>query len=341
MKLKNLKGRPIIVVGGAGYIGSHVCKTISSKGGIPIVFDNFSAGHEHSIKWGPNELVDLRDSQATFKTFEKYKSVETVIHLASSIEVSHGENFPSEFYTNNVLGTLNLLNAMKNTNARKIIFSSTCATYGEINDVPIIETVSQNPSSVYGKTKLAMEHMIESFHKAYNFNYIILRYFNAAGADPEGDIGEEHDPETHLIPNALEAAKNGKLMKIFGDDYDTIDGTCMRDYIHVNDIAEAHINSIQAQENGLVSADINIGTGTAYSVFQIINMIENVTGYRVKYKICKRRAGDLSKLYADTSKAEMILGFKTQYSDLENIIQTAWNFYKNKNKRFNKKNSLL
>ena len=341
MKLKNLKGKPIIVVGGAGYIGSHVCKTISSKGGIPIVFDDFSAGHGHSIKWGPSELVDLRNSKAILKAFEKYKSIETVIHLASSIEVSYGENFPSEFYTNNVLGTLNLLNAMKNTNARKIIFSSTCATYGEIDDVPIMETVTQNPSSVYGKTKLAIEHMIESFHTAYSLDYIILRYFNAAGADPEGDIGEEHDPETHLIPNALDAAANGKLMKIFGDDYDTIDGTCMRDYIHVNDIAGAHIHSMQAQENGLVSADVNIGTGTAYSVFQIINMIEKVTGYNVKYKICKRRAGDLSKLYADTSKAEKVLGFKTKYSDLENIIQTAWNFYKNKNKRFNKKNSLL
>lgn len=330
MKLKNLQGKSIIVVGGAGYIGSHVCKKISSKGGLPIVFDNFSSGHKHAIKWGPYEKVDLRNNKETSKAFEKYKSVETVIHLASSIEVNTGEKFPSEFYTNNVLGTLNLLNAMKNTNARKIIFSSTCATYGEIEDVPILETVIQNPLSVYGKTKLAMEHMIESFHKAYDLNYIILRYFNAAGADPEGDIGEEHDPETHLIPNALNAAASGKSMKIFGTDYDTIDGTCIRDYIHVNDIAQAHIDSIQAQKNGLKSADVNIGTGEGYSIFQILSMIEKVTGYKVKYKICQKRAGDLAKIYADTSKAENVLGFKTKYSNLENIIQTAWNFYKNK-----------
>ena len=325
----DLKNEPIIVAGGAGYIGAHVCKTIAEHGGVPIVFDNFSAGHKHAVKWGPHVEVDLRDRNETSLAFIKRPDVKTVIHLASSIEVGIGEKHPSEFYDNNVSGALNLLIAMKYSGANRLIFSSTCATYGETQNMPLLETEVQNPFSVYGKTKLAIEHMIQSYHKAYGLNYVTFRYFNASGADASGEIGEEHDPETHLIPNALKAAAGlGQKMKLFGTDYDTPDGTCIRDYIHVNDIAQAHIDAIQAIDGGLTHAEVNIGTGEGYSVLQILKMIEQVTGLPVPYDAGPRREGDLTKLYADAANAKKVLGFIPQHSDLENIIETAWNFHR-------------
>ena len=328
----NLNNNPVIVVGGAGYIGAHVCKTIAKHGGRPIVFDNFSAGHKHAIKWGPHVEVDLRDRKATQKAFETHSDVKTVIHLASSIEVGIGEKYPSEFYDNNVSGALNLLMAMKYTGADRLIFSSTCATYGETQNMPLLETEVQNPFSVYGKTKLAIEHMIQSYHKAYGMKYVTFRYFNASGADASGEIGEEHDPETHLIPNALKAAAGlGPKMKLFGADYDTPDGTCIRDYIHVTDIALAHIDAIRTLDEGATThAEVNIGTGEGYSVLEILTMIQKVTGLPVPYDISPRREGDLTQLYADATNAKKVLGFSPQHSDLENIIKTAWNFHRKK-----------
>ena len=325
----DLKNEPIIVAGGAGYIGAHVCKTIEEHGGLPIVFDDFSAGHKHAIKWGPHVKVDLRDRDATFRAFKAHDSVKTVVHLASSIEVGIGEKHPAEFYDNNVCGALNLLMAMKKIGADRLIFSSTCATYGETQNMPLLETEVQNPFSVYGKTKLAIEHMIQSYHKAYGMNYVTFRYFNASGADASGEIGEEHDPETHLIPNALKAAAGlGQKMKLFGTDYDTPDGTCIRDYIHVNDIALAHIDAMRAFDEGLTQTEVNIGTGAGYSVLEILNMIEQVTGLPVPYDAGPRRAGDLTQLYADAANAKTLLGFIPQHSDLENIIKTAWHFHR-------------
>lgn len=329
MRIQGLNNEAFIVAGGAGYIGAHVCKMISDHGGRPIVFDNFSAGHKHAVKWGPYVDVDLRDRAATLQAFEAHKTAHAVIHLASSIEVGIGEKNPAEFYDNNVSGALNLLMAMRAAGLNRLIFSSTCATYGEAQNMPLLETASQNPFSVYGKTKLAIENMIQSFHKAYGLNYVTFRYFNAAGADASGEIGEEHDPETHLIPNALKAAAGlGSKMKVFGTDYDTPDGTCIRDYIHVNDIALAHINAIRAIDEGLTHAEINIGTGSGYSVLEILKMIETVTGLTVPYEIAPRRKGDLTKLYADAANAKELLGFVPEYSYLENIIKTAWGFHR-------------
>jgi UDP-arabinose 4-epimerase len=330
-RIYDLKGQEIIVVGGGGYIGAHVCKTIAENNGTPIVFDNFQTGHIHAVKWGPHVNVDLRDRAATLMALQTHSNVETVVHLASSIEVGEGEKHPEEFYENNVSGALNLLMAMRQTKANRLIFSSTCATYGETQNMPLLESEIQNPFSVYGRTKLAIEHMVQSYHKAYGLNYVTFRYFNASGADVSGEIGEEHDPETHLIPNALKAAAGmGRRMKLFGTDYDTPDGTCVRDYIHVNDIARAHICAIRAMDGGLAQAEVNLGTGEGYSVLQIINAIEEVTGLAVPYDEGPRREGDLTQLFADAARAEKILGFKPLHSSLENIIQTAWNFHKNK-----------
>lgn len=324
-------GREFIVAGGAGYIGSHVCKMIADHGGVPITFDNLSAGHAHAVQWGPSVEVDLRDRRETIKAFKAYPKAKTVVHLASSIEVGFGEKNPALFYDNNVSAALNLLMAMRESGADRLIFSSTCATYGETQDMPLVESEPQHPVSVYGKTKLAIEHMIQSFHKAYGLNCVTLRYFNASGADASGLIGEEHNPETHLIPIALEAAAGRRgRMKIFGTDYDTPDGTCLRDYIHVNDIALAHILSEQAFERGLSHAEVNIGTGKAVSNLEILQTIERVTGRPVPYDVARRRAGDVTRLYADGAKAKSVLGFEPQHSDIDNIIGSAWRFHARK-----------
>ncbi len=325
----NLKDQDVIVVGGAGYIGSHVCKMIADCGGRPITFDNLSCGHAHAVKWGPLEQVDVRDTPALCAAFERWPAIKTVVHLASSIEVGIGETQPAEFYENNVLGALSLLNAMRKAGADRLIFSSTCATYGERDTMPIREADPQLPFSVYGKTKLAIEHMIQSYHKAYGLNYVTLRYFNASGADGSGEIGEEHDPETHLIPIALMAAagKRGPLT-LFGMDYDTPDGTCVRDYIHVNDIARAHLMAMEKFSGGLANAQINIGTGKGYSNLEILEMIEAVTGLKVPYTKGPRRDGDLTELYAHCGHAKAVLGFTPTHSDLENIIKSAWGFHK-------------
>jgi UDP-glucose-4-epimerase GalE len=329
--IHNLNGRELIVVGGAGYIGAHVCKAISANGGVPIVFDNFSSGHKHAVKWGNYVDVDVRDRAALKAAFAKHKDVKTIVHLASSIEVGTGEKEPAEFYENNVSGALNLLIAMQGTAASQLIFSSTCATYGETQNMPLFETEPQLPVSVYGKTKLAIEHMIQSFHKAYGMKYVTLRYFNASGADKDGEIGEEHDPETHLVPNALKSAAGlGQKMKLFGMDYDTPDGTCVRDYIHVSDIARAHILALKAFDGGLDKAELNLGTGQGVSNLEILQMIERVTGHAVPYDAAPRREGDLTQLYANAARAKEVLGFTPLHSGLDNIIETAWAFHRQK-----------
>lgn len=325
----NLDGQDIIVVGGAGYIGSHVCKMIAQCGGRPITFDNLSSGHTHAVKWGPLETVDVKNSAALETAFQNWPKAHAVVHLASSIEVGIGEKEPAEFYANNVIGAYNLLEAMRKASRKQLIFSSTCATYGDKKTMPIRETDGQTPFSVYGKTKLSIEHMIQSYHKAYGLNYVTLRYFNASGADISGDIGEEHDPETHLIPITMQAAAGKReALTVFGADYNTPDGTCIRDYIHVTDIARAHILSFQKFNEGLTSAEVNIGTGQGYSNLQILKMIETVTNHPVPYTVGPRREGDLTQLYADITHAEKVLGFTPQHSDLENIIRTAWGFHK-------------
>ncbi len=327
----DLSGQKFLVIGGAGYIGSHVCKMIAEHNGRPVTIDNFSSGHKHAIKWGPYENVDLIDALAIDRAISNHKDAHTVIHLASSIEVGIGEKDPSGFYRNNVIGAFNLLEALKTHGLHRLIFSSTCATYGDVEHMPITEDTVQRPYSVYGKTKLAIEHMIQSYHLAYGLSYIIFRYFNAAGADPSGAIGEEHNPETHLIPLALQSAAGLRgRMKIFGLDYDTPDGSCIRDYIHVNDLARAHICGIQKFTSGLIRAELNLGTGNGYSNLEILKMVETVTGLDLPYDSAPRRGGDLSQLYADADQAKEVLDFVPIESEPRNIIHTAWNFYKEK-----------
>jgi len=324
----DLTGQDILVVGGAGYIGSHVCKMIAENGGRPITLDNLSSGHKHAVQWGPIETVDLRDRPALDAAFARWPDLSAVIHLASSIEVGIGERMPAEFYSNNVIGALNLLDAMRAANVAKLIFSSTCATYGETEKMPIEERDPQLPVSVYGKTKLAIEHMIQSYHKAYDLAYVTLRYFNASGADASGLIGEEHDPETHLIPLAMQAAMGQRgPLTLFGTDYDTADGTCVRDYIHVSDIARAHVLALEKMAGGLSRAEVNIGTGNGISNLEILETIGRVTGQAVPYENGPRRTGDLSRLYADKGHAKTVLGFEPIHSDIETIIRSAWAFH--------------
>lgn len=326
--MHDLTGQDIIVVGGAGYIGSHVCKMIADCGGRPVTFDNLSCGHAHAVQWGPLEIVDVRDRAALDAAFLNWPNARAVVHLASSIEVGIGEKQPAEFYSNNVLGALNLLDAMRVAQVNTLIFSSTCATYGETDKMPIEESDPQAPVSVYGKTKLAIEHMIQSYHKAYGLAYVTLRYFNASGADDSGLIGEEHNPETHLIPLAIQAAKGERAaLSLFGTDYDTPDGTCVRDYIHVNDIARAHILALGKMSAGLTHAEVNIGTGIGVSNLQVLDAIGRITGHPVPYTPAPRRDGDLSRLFADKGHAKTVLGFEPIHSDLNNIIKTAWVFH--------------
>ena len=328
-----LDGKSIFVAGGAGYIGAHVCKAIAAAGGVPVTLDNLASGHRDAVRYGPLVEVDLRDAEATRAACEAHAGAHAVVHLASSIEVGLGERDPAGFYSNNVLGAFNLLEGMRAAKLDRLIFSSTCATYGEAAEMPLTEDTPQRPFSVYGKTKLAIEHMIQSYHNAYGLAYVTLRYFNASGADASGEIGEAHDPETHLIPIALEAAAgrrrvNGGRMKIFGTDYPTPDGTCVRDYIHVSDIADAHLLCLKAFETGLRAAEVNIGTGNGLSNLQILQAIGRVTGLDVPYDPAPRREGDVSQLYADSTRAEEVLGFKARHSDIDTIIGSAWNFHR-------------
>lgn len=328
----DLSGQKYLVVGGAGYIGAHVCKAVAEAGGRPVTLDDLSAGHEHAVRWGPLETVDLRDRDATLRVLKQHADAAAVIHLASSIEVGLGERDPAGFYDNNVLGALNLLQGMREVGLNCLIFSSTCATYGEAETMPLTEATGQNPVSVYGKTKLAIEHMIQSFHAAYGLSYVTFRYFNACGADASGEIGEEHDPETHLIPLAIRAALSPKAdgtpsLKVFGTDYDTPDGTCVRDYIHVTDIARAHILALAKLESGLDRAELNIGTGAGASVLEIIRAVEAETGLPLPYTEASKRAGDLSRLYASPDLAREVIGFEAQHSDLRTIIRTAVAFH--------------
>ena len=328
----DLSGRKFLVAGGAGYIGAHVCKAVAEAGGVPVTLDDLSAGHADAVRWGPLERVDLRDRAATAAMLARHADAAAVIHLASSIEVGLGERDPAGFYDNNVLGALNLLHGMREAGLDRLVFSSTCATYAEGAPVPLSEDAPQAPVSVYGRTKLAVEHMIESFHAAYGLAFVTFRYFNACGADASGLIGECHDPETHLIPLAIRAALHPRpdgepSLAVFGTDYDTPDGTCLRDYVHVTDIARAHLLALAAMDDGLARASLNIGTGSGLSVLQIIEAVREATGADLPVRLAARRPGDLSKLYADPSRAREVIGFTARHSDLRTIIGSAVAFH--------------
>ncbi len=319
----------ILVVGGAGYIGSHVVKMLDQKGYCPIVFDNLSKGHLAAVQSYPFEQGDIRDRERLNEIFCKYK-IEAVMHFAAFIEVAESIQSPSKYYHNNVENVLHLLDCMVENHIPYFVFSSTAATFGEPVQKKIDETHPQHPCNPYGNTKLIVEKMLKDFEKAYGLKSTVLRYFNAAGADDSGEIGESHTPETHLIPIVLQAAaKKRPNVKIFGTDYPTKDGSCIRDFIHVNDLSQAHILALEKMEQENKSDQFNLGSGNGFSVLEIIEKTKQITGVDFKVETAPRRKGDPAILIADSTKAKNVLGWSPRYS-LTRIIETAWNWEKNR-----------
>src|SRR5215471_17200710 len=319
--------RMILVTGGAGYIGSHTVKALKHAGFQPLIFDNFSAGHRSFVKGTPAVEGDICNPEDMRRVFSEYQ-IEGVLHFAGKALVGESAEKPEIYYETNLRGGLNLLNAMRSRGVKYLIFSSTCASYGLPKQVPITEDHPQNPISPYGDSKFAFERALPWFHQAYGLEYLSLRYFNAAGADRDGEFGEDHDPETHLIPLVLYAAAGARQeVKILGTDYPTPDGTCLRDYIHVTDLARAHVLGLTAlMEKRVESQAINLGTGHGYSVREVIDMARRVTGKSFKVIEAQRRPGDPPKLIAAVDRAEKILRWRATESDLENIVRSAWNW---------------
>jgi len=321
----------ILITGGAGYIGSQVNKFLSFKGLSTVVFDNLSTGNLSAVQWGNFFQADLKDIEQVRLVFNKY-NITSVMHFAAYSYVGESVLEPEKYYYNNVVSTLNLLKVMNEFNVSKIIFSSTCATYGNAIELPITENHPQNPINPYGQSKLVIEKILSDYAIAYKLKYVILRYFNAAGADIDLSIGENHNPETHLIPLVLDVAI-GKLesIKIFGDDYDTNDGTAIRDYIHVADIADAHLLALNYLESDGESDVFNLGNGDGYSVKEVIDMSIKITNENIKTIIVDRRAGDQARLIGSSLKAIKVLGWNPQFYKLEDIIKSAWNWHKSIN----------
>ncbi|MBT2130604.1 UDP-glucose 4-epimerase GalE [Aliiroseovarius lamellibrachiae] len=314
---------PILVTGGAGFIGSHTCKHLAQHGFLPVTLDNLSTGHADAVQWGPLERADLRDAVAVEAAMRRHQ-VKLVMHFAASAYVGESVQDPALYYDNNVGGMIGLLKAAQACALDKIIFSSSCATYGEPQTSPVSETCPQIPMSPYGHTKLICEEMLQAYEQAYGLRHVALRYFNAAGSDPEGVLAERHDPETHLIPLALLAAAGQRgALSVFGDDYPTPDGSCVRDYIHVQDLAHGHLLAARYLLEGGPSVALNLGSGVGQSVFDVIHAIGRITGRPVPYDVAPRRAGDPPALWACAQKAKAVLGFETRRSTLDHIIQDA------------------
>jgi len=318
----------ILVTGGAGYIGSHTVKALKAAGFQPLILDNFSTGHRSFAKGVPTLEGDLCNPKDLARAFTEH-SIDGVLHFAGRALVGESAQNPSLYYETNLLGGLNLLNAMKSGEVRYLIFSSTCATYGVPQRTPIDEDHPQNPINPYGDSKLAFERALRWFHEAFGLEYLSLRYFNAAGADRDGEFGEDHHPETHLIPLALDAALGRKKdVQILGTDYPTPDGTCLRDYIHVADLARAHVVGLEALMNGRVKSQaVNLGTGHGYSVRQVIDAVRRVSGREFTVRETDRRPGDPPELVAAVGRAKEALGWSAVESDLENIVATAWRWH--------------
>ncbi len=315
--------KSILVTGGAGYIGSHVCKQLSRSGYLPVVLDNLSEGHEAAVKWGPLIKADVRET-ATVTAAMREHNTKLVMHFAASAYVGESVKDPISYYDNNVCGMNSLLKACCVTGVSGIILSSSCATYGTPETVPICEETPQRPVNPYGTTKLICEQMLRDVEVAHGLRFAALRYFNAAGADPEGELSENHAPETHVIPLALMAAA-GKIdsFGVFGTDYPTPDGSCIRDYIHVQDLARGHVAALARLEAGADSFTVNLGTGQGHSVLELVAAIEKLTGKPLPVRHQSRREGDPPVLVADPSKANMLLGFTAERSDLESLIRDA------------------
>ncbi len=318
----------ILVLGGAGYIGSHMVYELKDRGYDVVIVDNLQTGFKELIH--PEARFyqgDVRDKAFLNNVFDK-EEIEGVIHFCANSLVGVSMKEPLEYFDNNVYGMIVLLEVMKDHGVKNIVFSSTAATYGEPKYIPISEDDPTNPTNPYGETKLTMEKIMKWCDQAYGMHYVALRYFNACGAHPNGKIGELHDPETHLIPLILQVPLGKrKELYVFGDDYDTKDGTCIRDYIHVLDLADAHIRALKYLETEKRSNVFNLGNGEGYSVLEIINAAKEVTGRDILYTISPRRAGDPAKLIANNNKAATVLGWTPRYTDVKEIIATAWNFY--------------
>lgn len=316
----------VLVVGGAGYVGSHTAKALYQAGYTPVVFDNLSLGHRWAVKWGPLVEGDILDTSTLLSTMLEQR-VEAVIHFAANAYVGESMEQPGQYFRNNVVGTLNLLEAMREAGVRNVVFSSSCATYGLPEQLPIPEDHPQRPINPYGESKRMGERLLHWFGECHGLRWVSLRYFNAAGADPEGELGERHDPETHLIPLVIGAALGSHPpVRIFGTDYPTPDGTAIRDYIHVSDLARAHVKALEYLLAGGPSNTFNLGTGTGYSVRQVIRVVEQVGGCRVPFVEAPRRPGDPPELVADPAKAERVLGWRADWG-LEGIVQTAWRWH--------------
>jgi len=317
----------VLVTGGAGYVGSHTCLRLAEAGFRPVVFDNLSNGHAEFVKWGPLEIGDIRDPQQLDAVFAKHKPV-AVLHFAALIEVGESVRDPGRFYDNNVAGALSLIAAARRAGVNALVFSSTCATYGEPLRVPLDEMHPQVPLNPYGRTKLIVEQALSDLDRYAGFRSICLRYFNAAGADPQGRIGERHEPETHAIPLAIRAAMNtGGNFRLMGEDYPTPDGTAVRDYIHVLDLADAHVAALRHLLAGGGSDVFNLGTGMGTSVRKLIEAIRRASNGAFEVERAPRREGDSPILVADNAKARMILGWTPRY-DLDAIIESAWNWHR-------------
>lgn len=313
----------ILVTGGAGFIGSHTCKLLRSRGYEPVTFDNLSTGHEDAVRFGPFVRGDILEKSDLDRAFKEWQPT-AIIHFAAFTNVGESVSSPGLYFRNNVVGLLTLLDAAVKAGVMKVVFSSSCATYGIPDNLPIRELSLQRPVNPYGETKLAGEWLLRDYDVSAGMKHVALRYFNACGADAEGELSERHDPETHLIPRALMAA-SGLIshLDLFGDDYPTPDGTCIRDYIHVEDLAEAHVRALEYLKTGSPSLGVNVGTGKGTSVSEILGSIARVTGKRVPVKITPRRAGDPPALYADIGLAREKLGFAALRSDIDNIVLTA------------------
>lgn len=318
----------ILVTGGAGYIGSHTAKLLAHSGYEPVTFDNLSTGHRSAVRWGPLVEGDLANPGQVRKVIRQYR-IDAVVHFAASAYVGESMSEPRKYFQNNVVNTLNLLDAMLDSDVKQIVFSSSCATYGIPNAVPVTEDSPQRPINPYGESKLFVERVLHWYGEAYSMRGTALRYFNAAGADLDGEIGENHDPETHLIPLVMHAALGKRPhIDLYGTNYPTLDGTAIRDYVHVTDLAEAHVLALRHLIDGGPSVALNLSAGRGHSIQEVITEVERVSGLRVLIHEAPRRAGDPAVLVGDPARAEDVLGWRAEHSSLESIIQTAWTWQK-------------
>jgi UDP-glucose-4-epimerase GalE len=317
----------VLIAGGAGYIGSHAAKLLHQRGYHPVVLDNLVYGHRWAARWGTFVEADLNDRETVREVLLAHR-IRAVMHFAAYTYVGESVRDPAKYYRNNVANTLTLLETMAEVESEHFIFSSTCATYGEPLEIPITEDHPQSPINPYGRTKLVVEGMLRDFETAYGIRHTNLRYFNAAGADPDGEIGEDHDPETHLIPLVLEVALGQRPhIAVFGTDYPTPDGTCIRDYIHVTDLANAHVLALEHLLSGGESRSYNLGNGAGHSVRQVIDEARRITGSPIPVVEARRRWGDPAQLVGSAEKLRRDLGWKPEYADLDQILETAWRWH--------------